>query len=133
MPSGGTQHITGKSELAMKQEYTRALTHLTAWGQMPIIRFFLDSVRDGGVNNVLALRGDPPNKSSYPTRGVSAGSDLVAFIAKFNQIYVSRSRIRNPSRRSSAEDDFYFEAQSRCGADFIITQRFFDNDSILIL
>lgn len=133
---GSTQHNTLEIVTRMKQEYgLEPLTHLTCVGaDAGRIRSFLDSAREGGVDNVLALRGDPPRGADTfvpDSEAFRYGSDLVEFI---HQAYpdlcigVAGYPETHPEAPSAAVDLANLKRKVDAGADFIITQLFFDND-----
>lgn len=133
---GGTQLNTLEIVTRMKQEYNlEPLTHLTCVGaDADRIRSFLDSVREGGVNNVLALRGDPPRGTTSfvpDSEAFRHGSDLVAFIREIHPdlcIGVAGYPETHPEASSAEDDLLNLKRKVDAGADFIITQLFFDND-----
>ncbi len=133
---GGTQGNTLEIVTRMKQEYgLEPLTHLTCVGaDADRIRSFLDNVREGGVSNVLALRGDPPRGASAfvpDSEAFQHGSDLVAFIRHAYPdvcIGVAGYPETHPEAPSAEVDLANLKRKVDAGADFIITQLFFDND-----
>jgi methylenetetrahydrofolate reductase (NADPH) len=92
----------------------------------------LDHMRDAGIENVLALRGDPPQGEtdwSATEGGLSYSRELVELIranydfaigaACFPEVHI---------HATSAEDDLrYTREKVEAGARFLITQLFFDN------
>lgn len=133
---GSTQHNTLEIVTRMKQEYgLEPLTHLTCVGaDHGRISSFLSSLLEAGVDNVLALRGDPPKGETTFTPDSEEfrhGSDLTAFIRReFDQfsIGVAGYPEKHPEAPSLDEDIRHLAHKVACGADFIITQLFFDND-----
>lgn len=133
---GGTQHNTLEIVTRMKQEYgLEPLTHLTCVGaDAAKLRDFLDQVRQGGVENVLALRGDPPHGSTTfvpDNEDFQYGKDLVAFIRQSYPdlcIGVAGYPETHPESPSAEADLFHLKQKVDAGADFIITQLFFNND-----
>ena len=96
------------------------------------LRATLDQMRDAGIDNVLALRGDPPQGQERWTKtdgGLEYSHELVSSSATSTS---SRSAAppspRRTSTRPRAEDDLrYLKAKVDAGAQFLITQMFFDN------
>ena len=133
---GGTQHNTLEIVTRLKQEYgLEPLTHLTCVGaDAARIRAFLEQMRQGGVNNVLALRGDPPqgNTTFVPdNEDFQHGNDLVTFIRQTYPdlcIGVAGYPETHPQAPSAEVDLTNLKRKVDAGADFIITQLFFDND-----
>ncbi|MCW5935945.1 MAG: methylenetetrahydrofolate reductase [NAD(P)H] [Fimbriimonadaceae bacterium] len=107
------------------------MAHLTCRGQDAAeVAAILDELAASGVQNVLALRGDAPIGEVGPTKGdFRYASDLISFIARRGGFCIGAAcypegHIESPSR----EDDLAWTAEKvEAGADFLITQVFFDN------
>ena len=125
-----------QNTLAVTAELARrgitAMAHLTCVGAEPqSIAAFLHDLQASGVNNVLALRGDPPavkpwdwNKAHF-----RHASDLVAFAREQQPglgIGVAAYPAPHPESPSFAEDRRCTAEKMRAGADFALTQLFFD-------
>lgn len=113
-----------------------AMAHLTCVGATPqAIREFLDQLATAGVQNVLALRGDPPK--DVPTNFLSCdslqhASDLVAYIRSVHPelgLGVAGYPETHPEAASPRSDLEYLRLKLDNGGDFVITQLFFDNRS----
>lgn len=91
---------------------------------------YLARLQDLGVVNVLALRGDPPKDQVWNWSGpFKHASDLVRYIrlqADQMGIAVAGYPCPHPQSRSFNEDRNYTLAKIRAGADFVVTQLFFD-------
>ncbi len=108
--------------------------HLTCVGHTKDeIYSILEQYDEVGVDNILALRGDPPvNQSDFiqPKDGFEYAADLVAFIKKnFPRMCVGvagfpEGHPGTPNRLTEIE---YLKAKVDAGADYIVTQLFFDN------
>jgi methylenetetrahydrofolate reductase (NADPH) len=132
---GGTQHNTLEIVARMKQEYgLEPLAHLTCVGaDRTRLATFLSGLAQAGVENVLALRGDPPRGETSFTpdsEEFQHGSDLVSFIrGNFDlSIGVAGYPEKHPEASNMADDLEHLRHKVACGADFVITQLFFDND-----
>ena len=85
-----------------------------------------------GVRNVLALRGDPPGGGPFvPTPGgFEFASQLVRFIHEHNHLCIGVAGFPE-GHMACAEgklaDWRHLQQKVRAGADFILTQLFFDN------
>lgn len=125
-----------QNTLAVTAELARrgitAMAHLTCVGAEPqSIAEFLHDLQAAGVNNVLALRGDPPadkpwdwNKAHF-----QHASDLVAFAREQQPslgIGVAAYPAPHPESPTFAEDRRCTAEKLRAGADFALTQLFFD-------
>jgi methylenetetrahydrofolate reductase (NADPH) len=120
----------------MKRDFgLEAMAHFTCVGAtVAELRDTLDLMRDRGVENVLALRGDPPQGQSEWTAtegGLRYSRELVELIrdeydfaigaACFPEVHV---------HAASAQDDLrYAKEKVDAGARFLITQLFFDNQA----
>lgn len=133
---GSTQHNTLEIVARMKQEYgLEPLAHLTCVGaDRNRIASFMTGLQEAGVNNVLALRGDPPQGETEfvpDSDEFRHGSDLVTFIRESfpdMSMGVAGYPEKHPEAASMDEDLEHLRHKVACGADFIITQLFFDND-----
>ena len=133
---GGTQANT----LELVTRFSRDLgvnpmAHLTCVGaREDNLRSFLDALEAAGVDNVLALRGDPPQGQEDFKPENSAfqhGSDLVEFIHEAYPkmcIAVAGYPEKHPQAASLEEDLDYLKLKVDKGGCFVITQLFFDND-----
>ena len=133
---GSTQHNTLEIVARMKQEYgLEPLAHLTCVGaDRGRLGVFLDGLREAGVDNVLALRGDPPRGETEfrpDSEEFRHGSDLVCYIrGEFDGLSVGVAGYpeKHPEAASMDQDLEHLRHKVACGADFVITQLFFDND-----
>ena len=111
-----------------------AMAHLTCVGHTrDELRSILGVLRDAGVENIMALRGDPPAGEAgfRPTAdGLSYGSELIAFIREQGGDFsiggaaYPEGHIESPNRHV---DIGYLRAKAAAGASFFITQLFFEN------
>ena len=108
------------------------MPHLTSVTASPEkIDAFLDAISRMGIDNVLALRGDPPagQEMDWSKGYFRHASDLVAF-ARCQQPYmgigVAAYPAPHPESNSIAQDRLYTADKMRSGADFAVTQLFFD-------
>jgi methylenetetrahydrofolate reductase (NADPH) len=111
----------------------RAMSHLTCAGYTKDqIAELLDKAWDNGIRNILALRGDAaPGEKTYAVTegGFEAASDLVKFAAERHDfcIGVAGYPEGHPTSLNLERDARYFKLKIDNGADFGITQLFFDN------
>ncbi len=111
-----------------------SMAHLTCVGSdAEEIRQVLDALRDGGIDNVLALRGDPPQGQDQFVKtenGFGFANELVEFIRKNYDFSVGlagypEGHVECPHKVRDLE---HLKRKVDAGADFIVTQLFFDND-----
>ncbi|MCX6357686.1 MAG: methylenetetrahydrofolate reductase [Candidatus Aureabacteria bacterium] len=111
-----------------------AMAHLTCIGATAgSLRSFLDAMVASGIDNVLALRGDPPSGERDARAFCDeyrCAADLVSFISRHYPrlgIGVAAYPEGHPESASPDEDLSFLKAKLDRGADFAITQLFFDN------
>jgi methylenetetrahydrofolate reductase (NADPH) len=95
----------------------------------------LDRLVDGGIRNIIALRGDPPagaERFEATPDGLAHASELVAFLRGRFGARISIAGACYPEGhvecRDLARDLDHLAAKVRAGVDFLITQLFFDNE-----
>ncbi|KAI9138489.1 methylenetetrahydrofolate reductase-domain-containing protein [Paraphysoderma sedebokerense] len=98
----------------------------------------LKEAKEAGIQNILALRGDPPRGQENWTAcedGFSYAIDLVKYIRQQYGDYFGiavagypEGHIDNPSKE---EDLMHLKAKIDAGADYIVTQLFYDVDMFL--
>jgi methylenetetrahydrofolate reductase (NADPH) len=119
-----------KNELGMD-----VLAHLTCVNATKdSIASILDDIRKENIENILALRGDPPEgetKFMKPEGGFGHARDLVEFIRDHDDFSIGvagypEGHIEAPSLDA---DMIHLKGKIDAGADFVITQLFFDNDA----
>jgi methylenetetrahydrofolate reductase (NADPH) len=109
------------------------MSHLTCIGATRAsMSALLEDYRDHGIDNILALRGDPPKNAPDfdPTRGeFKYAGDLVAFVKNdgYFSIAVAVYPEGHGQSQSIEKDMEYTKQKIDAGADFGITQMFFDN------
>ena len=93
----------------------------------------LDELRDGGIENVLALRGDPPKGATLfeqPPGGFAHAAELVGFIRSRYDLCLAAACYpeKHPEAPDLATDLRHLKSKVDAGAELLITQLFFDND-----
>ena len=110
-----------------------ALAHLTCVNHTrDEVRVLLEKIRALDCRNILALRGDPPGGGEFqPTPGgFEFSADLVRFIKQSGDFSVGvagfpEGHIANKLGKHA--DWQHLKEKADAGADFVITQLFFDN------
>jgi methylenetetrahydrofolate reductase (NADPH) len=83
--------------------------------------------RDAGIENILALGGDPPKDIDLPAGDLTYAIELVELIRSVGDFAVGVAAHPEPHPRSaSREADRAHTAEKLAAADFAITQFFFD-------
>jgi len=109
------------------------MAHLTCIGATRLsIDSILSGYMAGGIDNILAMRGDPPKDEANfdPSKGeFKYAKELVGFIKKYDYFSIAVAVYPEGHQESpSIEQDMeYTKAKIEAGADFGITQMFFDN------
>ncbi|HSI82051.1 MAG TPA: methylenetetrahydrofolate reductase [NAD(P)H] [Solirubrobacterales bacterium] len=85
-----------------------------------------------GIENVLALRGDPPRGETEftpPEGGLSSAAELTGFISERHDFAIGGACFPevHPEAASLDADLAYLKTKVDAGASFLITQLFFDN------
>lgn len=111
------------------------MAHLTCVGASEdSLRSFLDGLQEAGVDNVLALRGDPPQGQpdfKPENAAFQYASDLTGFIHEAYPdlcIGVAGYPETHPQAESADKDLDYLKLKVDKGGSVIITQLFFNND-----
>ena len=110
-----------------------SMAHLTCVGHnSDEILNVLESIKKQNVDNVLALRGDPPAGEinfTKPNNGFGYAVELVQFICERFSFCVGVAGYPegHPESSNREEDLFHLKKKVLAGASFIVTQLFFDN------
>jgi methylenetetrahydrofolate reductase (NADPH) len=131
---GGTLKNTRHIVLRILQETSLVpMPHLTCVEQnRNELEAILKDYREHGIENVLALRGDPPKgaeKFTPPEDGFCYAKDLVQLAVSLSGFSIGVAVYPEGHCESpNLEMDMYYTKQKiDAGADFAITQMFFDN------
>jgi len=113
-----------------------AVAHITCVGSSRAeIAHVLDEVADAGIQNVLALRGDPPKgeRTFVPhPEGFRYASELVGYVRSNPERWrfcvgaaaYPEGHVETPDL---ARDLAHLKAKVEAGTDFLVTQLFFEN------
>lgn len=131
---GSTRRQTIALVTRVKREHgIETMSHLTCVGMSREgIDRVLDVLQEGGIENVLALRGDPPkgeNLFSAAPDGFSYASELTAHIRKDYSFSLGGACYPegHVECKDLKKDIEYLKKKVDCGLDFVITQLFFEN------
>ena len=117
------QHI--KEELGIE-----ALAHLTCISSSDEeIEEILNEIENRNLENILALRGDPPKDCNKQINKIHA-CNLVERIAARKKFFIAAAAYPegHPEASSQEEDLLHLKEKVEAGAELLITQIAFDND-----
>lgn len=109
------------------------LPHLTGIGSSKEeIADIVEYYKKKGIENILALYGDPPEKADKLPKiknGFDYAKDLIRFLKTFNIFSIGAGAYPEGHRNSPSldMDMVYTKEKVEAGVDFLITQMFFDN------
>ncbi len=132
---GGLSDKTVDLVKQLKRDYgIETMCHFTCVGKSrDEVRSILEELKVGGIENIIALRGDPP-KGETEWRPHPDGFKYSVELIKEAQGYgwfsiaVAGFPEIHPEAVSPEADLDYLKAKLDAGADVVITQLFFDND-----
>ena len=135
---GSTSEKTIEIVKRIREEYgLEAMAHFTCVGAtVPELRATLEEMRAAGIDNVLALRGDPPAGQEAWIKtdgGLEYSRELVELIAADYPFAIGAACFPETHiHAASPEADLEYLAEKvSAGVDFLITQLFFDNAVLL--
>ncbi|MGC4063717.1 MAG: methylenetetrahydrofolate reductase [NAD(P)H] [Polyangiaceae bacterium] len=136
---GSTRRLTVDLVRRIKAETgIEAMAHLTCVGMTKDeLAQVLEQLAEAKIDNILALRGDPPKGSSEfvaPKGGFVHAEELVAYIReRFPEICIGVAGYpeRHPEAKDFASDLLALKGKCDAGADFVVTQLFFDDRDFL--
>jgi methylenetetrahydrofolate reductase (NADPH) len=133
---GSTRERTLEIAALIKREYRmESACHLTCVGSSRAdLDRLLDDIERAGIENIVALRGDPPRGETAfvpPPDGYGHANELVAHIrrrhpAGFGLAVAGypEKHVESPDRDSDLR---HFTNKVNAGADIVVTQLFYDN------
>jgi methylenetetrahydrofolate reductase (NADPH) len=129
------KHATVEIVSHVKERYgLEAMAHFTCVGAtVDELRSMLDRIAAAGIDNVLALRGDPPRGEAEwkaTEGGLSYSRELIELIRDEYGFSIGAACFPETHiHASSPEADLaYLKEKVDAGARFLVTQLFFDND-----
>ncbi|MCX7984588.1 MAG: methylenetetrahydrofolate reductase [NAD(P)H] [Bacteroidetes bacterium] len=134
--AGGSTRSYTKDLVVRLQKETQltVVSHITCVGaSRDEIRALIDEYQQAGIENFMALRGDPPQGEIYFTphpQGFRYAYELVTFLKHHYPsagIGVAGYPEGHPETPNRLKEIEYLKAKVDAGADYICTQLFFDN------
>lgn len=124
--------------LAKKIQQEIGLTvvaHVTCVGSTRAeLRAIFDDLARAGIENVLALRGDPPKGQEHfvaAAGGFGNAAELIAMLRRNYDFCIGAACYpeKHPEAPTLDDDLSHLKEKVDAGADFLVSQLFFDNDS----
>ena len=128
---GGTSDYTLKIAENLKNLGVPALAHLSCvTSSKDEIREKLTALKNHGIENILALRGDIPEDSKQVKTDYHYASELIEDIKAFGGFCIGGACYpeSHPESASSMTDIDSLRKKVESGCEFLTTQMFFDNN-----
>ena len=130
---GSTRRRTAELVVQIQRELgLTAMAHMTCVGSpAEELAEALDGLAGAGIENVLALRGDPPRDQPHfraPPGGFRHADELIAFIRARWPLCIGGACYpeMHPEAESAEADLAHLKRKVDAGASFLITQLFFE-------
>jgi methylenetetrahydrofolate reductase (NADPH) len=112
------------------------VAHVTCVGaDRSELRALFDDLARAGIQNVLALRGDAPAGSRFeaPPGGFAHASELIAMLRRNYDFCIGAACYpeKHPEARTLEDDLLHLKIKADAGADFLVSQLFFENAHFL--
>jgi methylenetetrahydrofolate reductase (NADPH) len=131
---GGSQDATKQAvSMLVELKQLEVMPHLTCIGSCEKdIKDILGQYTAQGIENIMALRGDPPQGQQdfdFNSKDYSYACDLVATVKKYGRFCIGVAVYpEGHIETDSLDQDMEFTKKKiDAGADFAVTQMFFDN------
>ena len=132
---GGTSRYTLDIAKNIKAQYgVPTLAHLTCVSSTrQTVRQRIDAIREAGIDNVMALRGDIPKGMEDDDRAqwdYRYATDLIRELKAAGDFCIGGACYPevHPESRNQTEDIRHLKEKVDAGCDFLTTQMFFDNN-----
>ncbi|MCR5249382.1 MAG: methylenetetrahydrofolate reductase [NAD(P)H] [Lachnospiraceae bacterium] len=130
--AGSTRKYTTAIASNVEKQGVTALAHLTCVNASEeSIRQQVENLKEAGIQNILALRGDlPEGVESTEDWVFKHASELVSVIKKYGDFCVGGACYpeKHPEADTMAEDIANMKRKVEAGCEFLTTQMFFDNN-----
>ncbi len=131
---GGTARPTLELVCKIQDEFgITSMPHLTCVNHSKeYLLNYVRELKENGIDNILALRGDMPGGGEFMPHpeGLRFASDVVGLVGELSHfcVGVAAHPEGHPDATSLEEDIKNLKIKLDAGADFAITQFFFDNE-----
>ena len=129
---GGTSRYTVEISQDIKAEGVPSMAHMTCISSSrDTVRTQIEKIRDAGIENILALRGDIPQEMDFPhPRYYEHAIQLVQEIRNvYPDVCIGGACYpeKHPDAFNKDEDILHIREKVDAGCDFLTTQMFFNN------
>ena len=128
---GGTSDFTADIAAGIQDKYgVPALAHMTCVSSPRAqVRRVTDTLKDKGITNVLALRGDIPEGFDLSKADYRYASELIREIKERGDFCIGGACYpeAHPESKDSFADLAHLKEKAERGCEFFTTQMFFDN------
>ncbi len=128
---GGTSSQTAEIAAAISKAGVTSLAHLTCVSSTrEQVHQVIDRLKEEGIENILALRGDIPDSGQFPLPNhYRYASELIEDIRTRGDFCIGAAcypegHVETPHKK---DDIRHLKEKVDCGVDFLTTQMFFDN------
>ena len=128
---GGTSKYTLAIAKAIAARGVTPIAHLTCINSpKDVVEARLTDLREAGIENVLALRGDLAPGADLTKASFAHASDLTAAIRAAGDFCIGGACYpeTHPESATAREDIAHLKEKVEAGCEFLTTQMFFDND-----
>ena len=128
---GGTSDYTVRSARELLDKGITSLAHLTCiTSDKSNIKNMLTTLKENGIENILALRGDIPEGFSRENLSYNYASELVKDIRESGDFCIGGACYpeNHPESENSYADIEGLKKKIDAGCEFLTTQMFFDNN-----
>ena len=129
---GNTRQLTTQvSKEAKLSDKFEVMSHLTCIAHNE--KEILDILKDlslSNIENIIALRGDTPKDMNISNNNLKHGTDLIEIIkSNFSNFCIAGACYpeAHPESNNFEDEIFFTKMKQDKGADFLITQLFYDN------
>ncbi len=130
--AGTTSGFTTEIANSVKESGITPLAHLTCLtSTKDKIHTVVNELKENGIENILALRGDIPKDFVFPDKQYyTYASQLIEEIHSLGDFCVGGACYPeiHPESENRVTDIAYLKQKVDCGLDFLTTQMFFDNE-----
>lgn len=130
--AGTTSGFTTEIANSVKENGITPLAHLTCLtSTRDKIHSVVNELKDNGIENILALRGDIPKDFVFPDKQYyTYASQLIEEIRSIGDFCIGGACYPeiHPESANRVTDIAHLKEKVDCGLDFLTTQMFFDNE-----